>query len=62
MQGRSEDYDPRETDVWAAGVMLVVCLLGAFPFDHSQAAVPGTTEDETNLWCAWGLLLWRPAL
>ena len=32
--------------------MLVVCLLGAFPFDHSQAAVPGTTEDEVNLWCA----------
>ena len=52
MQGRLEDYDPRSTDVWAAGVMLVVSLLGAFPFDHTQMHNPGTTDDELDLWCA----------
>ena len=50
MQGRLEDYDPRSTDVWAAGVMLVVTLLGAFPFDHTQSHSPGTTDDEVDLW------------
>lgn len=50
VQGRLEDYDPRRTDVWAAGVMLVVTLLGAFPFDHTKAHNPGTTDDELDLW------------
>lgn len=49
-EGRLEDYDPRRTDVWAAGVMLVVTLLGAFPFDHTKAHNPGTTDDELDLW------------
>ena len=52
MQGRLEDYDPRRTDVWAAGVMLVVSLLGAFPFDHTHTHTPGTTDDELDLWSA----------
>ena len=52
MQGRLEDYDPRRTDVWAAGVMLVVTLLGAFPFDHTANNTAGTTDDELDLW--WG--------
>lgn len=51
-QGRLEDYDPRRTDVWAAGVMLVVTLLGAFPFDHTANHTAGTTDDELDLW--WG--------
>lgn len=41
--------------MWAAGIMLTVCLLGAFPFDHSAANIPGSTEDELDLWCAAGL-------
>ena len=52
LQGRSEEYNPQETDVWASGIMLTVCLLGAFPFDHSAANMPGSTEDELDLWCA----------
>ncbi|KAK9809819.1 hypothetical protein WJX73_009694 [Symbiochloris irregularis] len=49
-EGRLEDYDPRRTDVWASGVMLVVTLLGAFPFDHTANHTAGTTDDELDLW------------
>eukprot|EP00884_Botryococcus_braunii_P019410 jgi/Botrbrau1/6152/Bobra.331_2s0042.1 len=44
-----EDYNVRAVDVWAAGVMLVVALLGAFPFDHSSQHVTAT-DSEVDLW------------
>lgn len=44
-----EDYNVRAVDVWAAGVMLVVALLGAFPFDHTRQHVEAT-DSEVDLW------------
>ena len=28
-------YDGRSVDVWASGILLLVMLLGSFPFDHT---------------------------
>ena len=48
---KAEAYDPRASDVWAAGVFLCVALLGAFPFDHTKEAhVRGLAAEELDLW------------
>jgi len=31
-------YDGRSVDVWASGILLLVMLLGSFPFDHTGGA------------------------
>ncbi|KAK9809102.1 hypothetical protein WJX72_009377 [[Myrmecia] bisecta] len=43
-------YDPRTVDVWASGVMMVVALLGAFPFDPSRHHHTDLHDAEVDLW------------
>ena len=43
-------YDPRTVDVWASGVMMVVALLGAFPFDPSRQHHTDLHDAEVDLW------------
>ena len=31
------EYDPRKSDVWAAGVTLLACLFGAGPFEEAAS-------------------------
>lgn len=40
-----------------AGVMAVVMLLGAFPFDHARQHEGAVDDEALDLWCAPGLAL-----
>ena len=40
-------YDGRSVDVWASGILLLVMLLGSFPFDH--------TGGHHTVHCMWEL-------
>jgi Protein kinase domain len=43
-----EDYDARAADVWASGVMLVVMMLGTFPFDPIRHNDP--VQETASIW------------
>lgn len=43
-------YDGRSVDVWASGVLLIVMLLGTFPFDHTEHPDPNTSEAHLEVW------------
>ena len=47
----AKGYDGRHVDVWASGVLLIVMLLGAFPFDHIEHPDPNTSEAHLEVWC-----------
>eukprot|EP00891_Asterochloris_glomerata_P000072 jgi/Astpho2/72/e_gw1.00004.30.1_t len=64
--GKTSPYDPRSTgkclhpaDVWAAGVMLVVSLCGAFPYDHTQHHHRSMQEAELDVWMQETTMRWR---
>lgn len=43
-------YDGRSVDVWASGILLLVMLLGSFPFDHVEHPDPNTSEAHLEVW------------
>lgn len=43
-------YDGRSVDVWASGILLLVMLLGSFPFDHTEHPDPNTSEAHLEVW------------
>ena len=51
----AKGYDGRHVDVWASGVLLIVMLLGAFPFDHIEHPDPNTSEAHLEVWCVSSL-------
>jgi serine/threonine-protein kinase SRK2 len=48
--GSGKGYDGALADVWAAGVLLIVMLLGTFPFDHTEHPDPNTSEAHLEVW------------
>lgn len=43
---RADSYDAVKADIWAAGVLLVVMLVGRFPFDTMELSMFASTIDE----------------
>lgn len=51
INGKNEKgYDGRSVDVWASGILLLVMLLGSFPFDHTSHPDPNTSEAHLEVW------------
>ena len=48
--GKPRGYDGKLVDVWAAGVLLIVMLLGEFPFEHSKHLDPNSPLALLELW------------
>lgn len=49
-KGAQKGYDGRSVDVWASGILLLVMLLGSFPFDHTEHPDPNTSEAHLEVW------------
>ena len=47
---KDKGYDGRSVDVWASGILLLVMLLGSFPFDHTEHPDPNTSEAHLEVW------------
>ena len=50
----AQGYDGRSVDVWASGILLLVMLLGSFPFDHTEHPDPNTSEAHLEVRGVWG--------
>ena len=49
-RGRCEGYDGKAVDVWASGIVLVVMLLGEFPFDNADPdSNPNSVEAQSEV-------------
>lgn len=44
----SSGYSGVKADMWAAGVLLFVMLLGAFPFDHAENLDPNSRQASSE--------------
>ncbi|DBA96843.1 hypothetical protein WJX82_009463 [Trebouxia sp. C0006] len=54
----AKGYDGKSVDVWASGVLLIVMLLGTFPFDHTEHPDPNTSEAHLEVWLQQVRSLW----
>lgn len=48
--GEKKGYSGASVDVWASGILLLVMLLGSFPFDHHDHPDPNTSEAHLEVW------------
>ena len=48
--GPNGGYDGKQVDVWASGILLMVMLIGAFPYDHVVHPDPNSTEAHHEVW------------
>eukprot|EP00879_Flechtneria_rotunda_P030247 GHRR01032855.1.p1 GENE.GHRR01032855.1~~GHRR01032855.1.p1 ORF type:complete len:559 (+),score=192.11 GHRR01032855.1:894-2570(+) len=52
-------YSGIKADIWAAGVLLFVMLLGKFPFDHDEQIDTNSSEAAGQVWLKQQQATWR---
>jgi serine/threonine-protein kinase SRK2 len=52
-------YDGKKVDVWAAGVLLFVMLLGKFPFEAVEETENSSTAGMYDIWLQQIKSNWR---
>jgi len=52
-------YSGEKADIWAAGILLFVMLLGTFPFDHDLKHDPNSGEAAGEVWLKQQQGSWR---